>query len=194
MKILTIIFILICALTAFSQTKATVTKASGGTIQTSLSYGIVLNKNSSLSREWITIHDNALPISFSDTIGIKSVYQSSDRSGGYRYQSSFSLEAKEPISAFEVRFLLFDLWGKHIKTLSFTEISDFENSKLFVGEWRAYNENEVSEYYASIAYIARVRTQSGKILEGNASTVLEEARKFSKKFTEDALNPTSDKK
>lgn len=39
-----------------------VTKSSGGSIKTELGYGIVLNKESSLTREWITIHDDSLPV------------------------------------------------------------------------------------------------------------------------------------
>lgn len=188
-----VIFTLVFLTTySFAQTnsKATITKESGGSIQTPLEYGIVLNKNSSLNREWITVHDESLPITISSTIGVKTIYESAGRSGDYLYKTGFSLQAKEPITAFELRFLLFDLWGKHIKTLSFTEVSDFTGSKDFVGSWKVFNENEVSEYYASIAYLARIRTQSGRVVEANPVVVLDEARKFSKKFTEDSLNPT----
>lgn len=178
-----------------SQTpKAIVTRESGGSIQTPLGYNIVLNKESSLMREWITVHDQTLPASLAGTVGIKTAYESGRVSGEYRYKTSFTIEAKEPLAALEVRFLLFDLWGNHIKTLSLTEVADIPSKKEHTGEWRAFSENEVSEFYASIAYLARVRTQSGRVMEANPTAVIEEARKFSKKFSAEALEPKTETK
>lgn len=41
--------------------KAETSKADGGSVQTSLGHGIVLNEGSSLRREWVAIHDD-LPV------------------------------------------------------------------------------------------------------------------------------------
>jgi len=56
-------------------------------------------------------------------------------------------------------------------------------------EWNAFTENEVSEYYASIAFVARVRTQGGRVFNADTMRVLEEARKFSRKFSPENLEP-----
>lgn len=173
--------------------RVTVTRESGGSIQTPLSSGIVVNKESSLTREWITFHDPLLPADVLGTIGVKTVYESGRVSGDYKYSAKFTIDAREPISAIEVRFLLFDLWGEHIKTLSLSEVADIQGSKEVSGRWRVYSENEVSEYYASIGFIARVRTQSGRVFQANTIPVLEEARKFSKKFTAESLEPKPEK-
>lgn len=55
--------------------------------------------------------------------------------------------------------------------------------------WTVSSENEVEEHYASIAYVARVRLASGRVLEGSTDRVVEEARKFSSKFTPADLDP-----
>ena len=175
-----------------------VTKESGGSIKTELAYGIVLNKESSLTREWITVHDSSLPADISGTVGVKTIYESGERysSGSYKYSAEYTITTKEALSAVEVRFLTFDIWGDHSRNLSATDIIDMDagGTKKFDGKWNVYSENEVSEYYASIAYIAQVRTKSGRVIKADPKVVLEQARKFSKKFVEGDLEPKPEKK
>ena len=89
-----------------------VSRASGGSVQTDLGYGIKINKESSLMREWITVHDQVLPVDLVGTVGVRTIYDSESR--GYRYRALFSLQASEPLAAVEVRFLVFDIWGEHV--------------------------------------------------------------------------------
>lgn len=185
------------ALLSGPTTADSVTKESGGSIHTDLGYNIVLNKESSLTREWITVHDNSIPVAISGTAGVKTIYEPGRNysSGSYKYTTEFSITPSEAISAFEVRFLTFDIWGDHVRNLSMTEISDMPSgvAKKIDGKWNVYSENEVSEYYASIAYIAQVRTVSGQVIKADPKVVLEEARKFTKKFTEGDLEPVPEK-
>jgi hypothetical protein len=110
--------------------------------------------------------------------------------GEYQYQAQFVIEAKEPVSAIEVRFLMFDVWGQHVRNLLFDEISDIEPGKKdFTAQWRLYSENDCSRQYASIAYVSRVRTKDGRVLEADPTAVVQEAKKFSKKFTAADLEP-----
>lgn len=175
-----------------------VTKMSGGSIKTELGHGIVINKESSLAREWITIHDNSIPADISGTVGVKIIYESGARhsSGRYQYNAEYSFTAKEALSAIEVRFLTFDIWGDHSRNLSVTHVVDIAagTTEKFGGKWNIYSENEVCQYYASIAYIAQVRTKSGRVIKANPKIVLEQARKFSKKFAEGDLEPKPEKK
>ena len=87
-------------------------------------------------------------------------------------------------------------WGDHIKTLSATKIIDLKagETRSFNAEWILYSGNEASEYYASIAYIARVRTKSGRVIKADPEVVIKEARKFSSKFAVSALEPKPEKK
>ncbi|KPN77161.1 hypothetical protein AEA42_09695 [Shewanella sp. Sh95] len=168
-----------------------VTKSAGGTIKTELGYGIVLNKESSLTREWITIHDDSLPVDIVGTTGVSTSYQ--DRN--YQYVAEYSIKTKEDISAIEIRFLIFDIWGNHVTNLSATDIEDTkaEVTKTTSSKWNEYSENRVSEYYASIAYISQVRTADGRVIKANPETVLIEARKFSEKFSKSDLEPKPEK-
>ena len=175
-----------------------VTKASGGSIKTVLIQDIVLNGDSSLTREWITVHDSIIPADIEGTAGVTTIYERGRNysNGDYKYTSEFTLTSSEALSAFEVRFLTFDIWGDHVRNLSITKIMDIPagEQKKITGKWNVYSENEVSEYYASIAYIAQVRTASGQVIKADPKVVLEEARKFTEKFAEGDLEPAPEKK
>jgi len=169
------------------------TRGSGGSITTVLGYGIKVNPNSSIEREWITAHDSLAPIDLNGTVGITTVYKSGGEysSGEYRYQATLPLIFKEDVTAFEIRFVLFDVWGQFTKTLSYTEIEDdaLGTAKSFTPTWRVYSENEVSEHYGSLAYVARVRAKTGRVFEANFAPVVDEARKISAKFQPEWLEP-----
>jgi len=191
-----LVAILFALSSATAHSAQNVTKGSGGTIQTKAYDTVLLNKKSSMTREWITIHDQSIPIELIGTVGVKTVGGLRRNDFVYNYSAEFSIKPKEAISAFEVRFIIFDLWGNHTKNLSTTEVMDIAAGKTekFDAAWNLYSENEASEYYASIAYIARARTKAGKVYEANYKIVLEQARKLSKKFTKEDLEPKPEKK
>jgi len=195
---LIIVFLFVILFSSFTYGQPKITRSSGGSIKTELGYGIILNRESSLEREWITIHDDSIPADLVGTVGVRTIYEEGGRysSGGYRYTANYTIKAMEALTAFEVRFLLFDIWGNHIRTLSATGIIDLKagETRSFDAEWILYSENEASEYYASIAYIAQVRTKSGRVIKANPKVVIKEARKFSSKFAVSDLEPKPEKK
>jgi len=128
-----------------------------------------------------------------DNIGVATTYVRDNVRGEYHHYSRFAVEASESVSAFEIRFLLFDLWGNHPKDLSMTRVEDLEGRKDIIAKWNEYSENEISEYYASIAFVARVRTRTGRVFEANMLPVLEESRKISRKFSPENLEPKPQK-
>lgn len=175
---------------AAPQGAVTFTRESGGSVQTKLSSNIIVNKDSTLTREWITMHDPSMPVDLVGTVGVTTKYVRDRLHGEYQYEAAFSIDATTPVSAIEVRFLTFDVWGQHVRNLVFDEISDIQvGTRDFKGQWRLYSENDCSRHYASIAYISRVRTRDGRVLEADPAPVVEEARKFAKKFTAADLEP-----
>ena len=171
----------------------TFTRGPGGSIQTTLGYGIKVNSASSLQREWITAHDSLLPVDLSGTIGVVTAYKtgSSYSYGDYEYRANVPVRTRDSLSAVEIRFVLFDIWGDFVKTLSMTEVEDVpaNTTKTYSPAWRLYSENEASEHYASIAYVARVRTKAGRVFEANYTPIVAEARKLSERFTPEDLDP-----
>jgi hypothetical protein len=191
------LYVLALAFSLGCNASETITKASGGSIKTDLGYGISVNKGSSLEREWITIHDDAIPADISGNTGTTTIYKKGGQysRGSYQYKAVSTIVAKEPLVAIEVRFLNFDIWGDHTKSLSATEVVDIAKNaaKEFEWIWNVYSENEVAAHYASIAYTAQVRTRIGKVIKSDLRIVLEQARLFSKEITEGDLEPDPEK-
>ena len=172
----------------------TVAHISGGSIRTELSASIVVNQDSNIQREWVIINHKRLPVVLSGSAGVKTVYheRTSGYSGEYEYLALPKLTFSIPVSAIEIRFILFNIWGERTKSLVTTEIKEFAPGITYdlAPSWNIYSENETSEFYASIAYVARIRTADGRILVADPSPVLGEARKFYAKFAESDLEPS----
>ena len=113
-----------------------VTRTGGGSITTVLAYGFAVAKGSSLQREWIAVHDSTMPVVFEGTPGVTTTYLSREYGGEYRYRASFTVVSRETVRAIEVRFLTFDVWGEHVRTLNFEEVADVaaKSKKEMTGE------------------------------------------------------------
>lgn len=163
-------------------------------MQTDLAYGIAVNKGSTLQREWISVKPPGLPASLVGVPGITTVYEERNRTGDYVFKAEVDITVSEPISAIEILFVCFDLWGKPLKNLSLTEVKDMQpGSHKLQGRWRAF-ENEVSEFYASIAYVNRIRTTSGRVIEADRTKVIDEGRRLYSKFSDQNALPDEKKK
>jgi hypothetical protein len=158
-----------------------------GIMRTDLGYGIALNKESTLKREGIAIIDSRLPATLNDSARVITTYEREN----YHYVGMVSVTAREALTAFEVRFLVFNVFGDRVSVLSTTQIADVPAgaTKTFLPKWTIYSENEAEEHYASIGFVARVRTQAGKVIDADLTPVLAEARRFSRKLTEADLAP-----
>jgi hypothetical protein len=94
------------------------------------------------------------------------------------------MNAAQPLRAIQLVFLTFDVWGNHVRTLSYEDVADIPvGRKTISGQWNLFSENDVEKHYASIAYVARVRLADGHVMDAPTDVVLDEARKFSDKFT-----------
>jgi|SRR5271157_55360 len=161
----------------------------GGSTVTKLGFGIQINKGSSLQRRWFVLNDSSCPVRLSGA-GITTVYQSSSIGGDYEYKPVGTANASEPITAFELRFLLFDVWGQHMETLSGTQISDYTGQIPLkdIGTWRA-GENDVSEMLTVVTFVARAKKPDGSVWEYDPSSLLEQVEKL----TEKELTPEREK-
>jgi archaellin len=169
------------SIVSFSQ--LTVSKKEGSSVVTKLGMVIKVNDGSSLKREQTTINDASCPIQLSD-IGVETSYSSSS----YSFKPTGSLTTKEPIVAYEVTHLIYNVFGEHMKTLSNTEITDIDGQKEFskYSSWYA-SENNVSEYLICVSYVSNVRTKSGKIWHYNFKVLKDQLNKLEISFEEGYL-------
>lgn len=165
-----------------------VVRADGGSVTTSLGYGIAVNEESSLHREWFVANDPTCPLQL-DGAGVRTVYADRD----YEFQAAGRVIAREATAAFEVRFMLFDVWGEHMKTLSGTELRDLAVGAALplseIGSWNAW-ETEVAEFLTSVAFIAHVRTADGRAWGADRAGVLREVEAVKLSLTQEELEPS----
>lgn len=168
----------------------------GTPIQTTLGYGIVLNKDSSLKREWFVITDPQSPVAIVGAAGVNVAYQAGERysSGEYQYRASYKLAIKEPVTAIEVRVQLFDVFGEHVRTLSAANVADANGELHQNGTWRVLSETEAATAYTSVTYISQVRTAAGKVYTIDSDRLLDQLKKVTAKITEKDIAPKKDPK
>jgi len=192
-KITTAAFLGLLPVLADAQPSELVTRESGGTMTVPLGFGIALNKNSTLERERVGVRHSGFPAEIVGAPSITCAYASGDKysRGEYVYRGPVDVLVREPLAAIEVRVLLFDVWGEHAETLRAVEVADIPagTSTFKDWGWREWSENECSEQWASITYVARVRTKDGRVIAADPGPVLTEARRFSRKMTAEALEP-----
>lgn len=174
---------------ANAQVNVIVSESFCGSMKTDLGYGIAVNKYSTMNRRCLTVNSDGCPARLSD-VGIVPKYDSDDR--GYKYDPLGSLIPLIPIQAFEVRFILYDLWGEHLQTLSLTQVQDLKDSVSFDlsigGQWRTW-EQDVTKFGLSVGYIARVMTKDGKVWTADSKRVIESLLTSSVAIKPEELNP-----
>ncbi len=156
-----------------------VIRGEGGPMQFNLGSGYFINEHSSLQRQWAVVNDPTMPASFSDLAGISVAVGGRDMI----FEATAGVVVVTPLTAIEVRFILFDLWGHMIRTLSLTKVQDLAPGEhRLTGQWDLRG-NEASSYYASIGFVARVRTADGPVVEMDLKPVVDEGLRFTDEFS-----------
>lgn len=156
-----------------------VKKVNGGSVITKLGMGIKVNDGSSLSREFIIINSPTCPLQL-EGVGIITTYSNS-----YSYVPVGTITPKEPITAYEVHHVLYNVFGEHMKTLSNQTVIDISATTNFskYSSWYA-NENGVSEYFICVSYVANVRTANNVVWHYDLKEIQVELNKIKLQFDE----------
>jgi hypothetical protein len=115
--------LLVGSFQSFGQTSRPLTTetSDGGSVLTKYGVGDV-DKDSTLHRSWHTVNDATCPIQL-----VKAGVKTEQRSGTTNLEYKPVVEsfaAKEPITAMEMRFALYDVFNEHIVTLEITRVED----------------------------------------------------------------------
>lgn len=163
----------------------------GGSVVTDLGYDIRLNSESSLHRKWVVVNDPDCPIQFK-VAGINTSY--SDRE--YLFTQSGRLSCTESVAAFELRYVLYDVFGRHLKTLSSITVRDIFPAGFVelgeLGQWRGW-ENEVLSLHTVAVFVAHVRTGQGRIWRHNERQLSDELARIELAANSEVLNPVKEK-
>ena len=165
--------------------------------------GVQGNKGSTVQRQWVTVHDP-------EALGLRLLAPEPKRrsaaprdpktvgptvfpgSTGSLYQVEYRVQAVESITAFEIRFVLFDIWGDKLVTLVGTEVTDLRagETREFKAAWNVFPRTDGEVFYGSVAWIERVRLANGQVIEADKDFVLEQTEVFSIGLNEEDLIPS----
>ena len=97
---------------------------------------------------------------------------------------------KQAISAVEVRYMLFDIWGDHIRTLSVTRIVDSATHIDFREHDRFPElESEASRMFTVVAFVSRVRTSDARVWSFNREQLIPQIEALDLTLVPDDLIP-----
>lgn len=132
----------------------------GGSVAVRTASGF-LNQESSLKRTFYSIDDPSSPAGIEHA----GVFPRLEEKEKVDYLLPFAtVSPKQAVSAVEVRYVLFDVWGERIRTLSSTRLVDSSTHVDFRGsnKWLAL-ESEVGQLVTVVSFVARVRTAEGGV-------------------------------
>jgi hypothetical protein len=142
-----------------TDTNLQVNEYDGGSVALRTATGF-LNQDSTLKRTWYVIDDTSSPVRL-ERAGVTIRLDEKERI--QYFVPIGTLAPKGAISAVEVRYLLFNIWGERLRTLSLTRLADSSTHiDLRAGnDWPAL-ELEASQLVTVVAFVARVRMADGQ--------------------------------
>jgi hypothetical protein len=176
-KLVSLSVLVLFCLTSFSQ--VSVIKKEGGSVVTKLGIGLKVNEGSSLKRERIILNQANCPIQLND-IGVETSFEVSS----FHFKSVGNFTTIEPVVAYEIVHIIYDVFGEHITSLSNPGITDIEGQKeLKSGSWPT-SEYNVTVYFICVSYVANVKTKNGTLWHFNYKEIKEQLDKLKISFEE----------
>ena len=122
--------------------------------------GVEINKESTLLREALVIHDHRLPVVFNGTPVARTTYR--DRS--VELTVTADVIANAEVRAWSAVVITFDVFGESQGRFGATEVEDIGKGGLKEHTWRwRFSESDALTHFATVAYIRRVRTAEGQV-------------------------------
>lgn len=156
----------------------------GFPIDINLSGAGTLHPSSTLQRRSLTINDASCPVQ----VDRGTVFISYDsRRTRLELSSNILIEPKDQVTAIEVKYLVYGVFGDHIMTLKGSKVTDLPKETNMSSEYGYLSDSKIAETYMTIAYVSRVRLASGKVWKADEKAIAAEVRKVNDQFKESDL-------
>lgn len=158
----------------------------GDSVKTNLGYNIVLNNLSTMTRQWVAIHDPNSPVEIDGSSNVTVQYEKD-----YIYATNTAVKAKKDVTAVELVHIIVDVFGRRANTLQNVEVVDLPSgeSRGMSGRWRLWSETEAKLAHTSFTYVRSVRMADGKIYFAPMTQVLDLVRKGAPSLTSADIEP-----
>jgi hypothetical protein len=161
-------------------------QVNGGSNITVLGGLIEINSNSSLRRTLYVINDSSSPVVLVDT-GIVTRYDDQ-----LKFYPKGHVEASQDIAAFEMVFVIFDVFGDRMYALKYISLEDVSSGDRHeFPQWSAWSadKNDVKEYLTSVSYVSKARTVDGKTWKADFRQIEAEIRQIGIVATAEIVPP-----
>jgi hypothetical protein len=134
----------------------------------------------------VVLNDPECPAQLKDA-GVGTSYSSAS----LRLTQSGRLICSEGISALELRYVLYDMFGRHLKTLSSLLIRDMPAAAIieFNGYWSGLVHEIFSSLYTVVSFVAHVRTADGRVWRHKERQIRDELAQIELAATSEVLEP-----
>ncbi len=169
-----------------SRSALQVHREDGGSVTVHTAGGF-LNQDSSLKRTFYIVDDPNSPA----TIEHAGIFPRLDEKEKVHYFLPIGTVApKQAVSAVEVRYILFDVWGQRLRTLSATRLADSSTHVDFRGstKWMAL-ESEFGQLVTVVSFVSRIRTAEGDVWTFDANRMASQIEALGLNVAPPDLNP-----
>lgn len=138
---------------------------------------------------WYMVQDSTLGLVFSEPSGVRRKDTQEEVDG------DFFLQALEPVRAFEIRVITFDVWRDRNGTLTTTELNPLWNEERALRDYDPRWSDVVGRNRhlgTSLVWIANVMLTDGTIRSYDASAVVAFAQAIDAELTAEDLLPPED--
>lgn len=138
-------------------------------------------RKSSIRWDCHALHDPRCPVDFVDTPELKTLTGVPGIDS--RLSTKYELEIREPITAIEIHFLVFDIWGECVPALSAVEVSDMPSGRIQMDHrWIVSSTQGVMQ--TSVVYVAKARTANGVVYVADKAALTKAVRQLSLNVTD----------
>jgi hypothetical protein len=126
------------------------------------------NSKSSLHLEWYVLNDPTCPIQLIGA-GIREYEQTGSYPATYHYQANLQMQVLEPVTAYQVKFHLYNVFGQFLDELIVYKVQDLEAKEIWQQEEffaRSATKSQ-GELLKVIAYITLIRKLDGTMWSYN---------------------------
>jgi hypothetical protein len=122
------------------------------------------NIKSSLRLEWYVLNDPTCPVQLIGA-GVREYEQMGSYPVTYHYQANIQMQVLESVSAYQVKFHLYNVFGQFLDELVVYEVQDLESKEFYQQEEffaRSADKNQ-GALLKVIAYITYIRKADGRM-------------------------------
>jgi hypothetical protein len=165
------------------------TNYDGGSIKSLLWPGYYMNEKSSLRRTWFVLNDTSCPVQL-----LKTGVNTHHRERAHEFRNAGEIQINQNVQAIEIRYIIFDVFGDFITTLTSTEVADIPKTDSHKIEvvFRRVAESNASTMLSVAAFVAQVRTEDGKIWRYDDKAINEALARIHLKVAHVDLNPNKE--